>query len=469
MGQKEDNLYKRAKRGLMARLSLVLVIVLAIVLEGGGLLFYYYTKKEESSALAGPIYLVLLVLGLVLTIILMIRATKNMKQLGEVTATKERIESELKIARNIQMAMIPKIFPPFPDRSDLDMFAGLVPAKEVGGDLYDFYIRDEKLFFCIGDVSGKGVPASLVMAVTRALFRSLSAHEDNPAKLVSAMNDSMSDGNDYNVFVTFFLGVLDLQSGRLRYCNAGHNAPITLTDLISPLPVEPNVPLGIVKGMCFKGQEMQFKHDDAIFLYTDGITEAENNAQEMFGEDRMLSVLHTRRSAQEQVSSVVKAVEVFSGDAPQSDDRTLLFVHYLGEASTEQRHIVLHNDIRQIPQLARFVEDIAVDKKLDQSLTMSLNLALEEAVTNVILYAYPPGADGLVVVEAILSQGRLTFILSDSGGAFDPTGAPEADVSSSLEERPVGGLGIHLVRQIMDSVSYERQGDRNILTMIKNI
>ena len=469
MGQKEDNLFIRARRMLTMRLSLVIVIVTAIVLEGGGLLFYYYSKKEESSALAGPIYLVLLVIGLVLTIILMIRASRNMKQLHDVTATKERIESELKIARNIQMAMIPKIFPPFPERGDLDMYAGLVPAKEVGGDLYDFYIRDEKLFFCIGDVSGKGVPASLVMAVTRALFRSLSAHEDNPAKIVSAMNESMVDGNDYNIFVTLFLGVLDLATGRLRYCNAGHNAPVTLTDAIAFLPVVPNIPLGVVDGMKYKGQETVLKYDDAIFLYTDGITEAENNAHELFGEERMMSVLHTRRSAEDQVASVVDAVDAFAKDAPQSDDRTLLFIHYLGEGNTEQRNIVLHNDIRQIPQLARFVETIAADKKLDQSLTMGLNLALEEAVTNVILYAYPEGADGLVDVEAVLNPDQLTFIISDGGRAFDPTSVPEADVSSPVEERPVGGLGIHLVRQIMDSVSYARRDGQNYLTMTKII
>ena len=469
MGQKEDNLYRKAKRALKARLSMIIIIVVAFILEGGGLMQYYYFKREASSPLAGPIFIGLLVIGLIMIVILMIRATRNMKQLGDVTATKERIESELAVARNIQMAMIPKIFPPFPERSDLDMHAGLVPAKEVGGDLYDFYIRDEKLFFCIGDVSGKGIPASLVMAVTRALFRTLSGHEDSPAKIVAAMNDSLSEGNEYNYFVTFFLGILDLGSGRLRYCNAGHNAPVMLTDRIAPLQVEPNLPIGILSGMNYKEQEFQMRYDDAIYLYTDGITEAENTAHQLFGEERMLSVLHTRRSAEEQVNSVVKAVSGFVGEAPQSDDQTLLFIHYLGEGTREQRHIVLHNDVRQIPQLASFVETIADEKKLDQSLTMSLNLALEEAVTNVILYAYPEDADGLVDVEAILAPEKLTFIISDSGKTFDPTSAPDPDLTASLDERPVGGLGIHLVRQLMDSVEYERREGKNILTMIKNI
>ena len=469
MGQKEDNLFNKARRHLKMRLSLIIVIVTAFVLEGGGLLQYYYYKREASSPIAGPVFIALLVIGLILIVILMVRATRNMKQLGEVTAAKERIENELMIARNIQMAMIPKIFPPFPERNDLDMYAGLVPAKEVGGDLYDFYIRDDKLFFCIGDVSGKGIPASLVMAVTRALFRTLSAHESNPAKIVSAMNDSMSEGNEYNIFVTFFIGVLDLWSGRLHYCNAGHNVPYTLTDKIGRLPVESNVPLGIIGGFNYKGQVIDLKKDDAIFLYTDGITEAENAGQQLFGEERMVSVLSTRRSAEDQVKSVIAAVNDFAQGAPQSDDQTLLFIHYLGEKHNEQRNILLHNDVRQIPQLASFVETIAAEMGLEQGLTMSLNLALEEAVTNIILYAYPEGADGLVDVEALLGDSRLTFVVSDSGKAFDPTSVPAADISSPLKERPVGGLGIHMVRSIMDSVRYERRDGKNILTLIKNI
>lgn len=211
------------------------------------------------------------------------------------------------------------------------------------------------------------------------------------------------------------------------------------------------------------------KYDDALFLYTDGITEAENSAHEMFGEKRMEAVLHTRRSAEGQVAGVVKAVEDFVQDAPQSDDQTLLFIHYLGEAGNGQRHLVLHNDIRQIPQLAHFVEDVALEMKLDQGLTMNLNLALEEAVTNIILYAYPEGADGLVDIEAILGSSRLTFVITDSGMAFDPTAAPPALTEAPLEERTVGGLGIHLVRNLMDSVDYERRDGKNILTMIKNI
>ena len=210
------------------------------------------------------------------------------------------------------------------------MAALLVPAKEVGGDLYDFFIRDEHLFFCVGDVSGKGVPASLVMAVTRSLFRTLAGREKKPGAIVKQMNDSMSDMNESNMFVTLFCGVLDMKTGHLDYCNAGHNAPLLFTDHVAPLPVVSNLPLGILADQEFQEESVDLKYDDALFLYTDGVTEAENIHHELFGEERMAAVMHTRRTAQEHLEAMRAAVTEFVGEAPQSDDITVLFIHYLG-------------------------------------------------------------------------------------------------------------------------------------------
>ena len=419
----------------------------------------------------GLLVKILQLLGIGMLVLILRAVARSQLKYMALNEKKELMENELRIGRNIQQSMIPHIFPPFPERKDLDMSACLVPAKEVGGDLFDFYIRDEKLHFCIGDVSGKGVPASLVMAVTRSLFRTVSAHEDSAGRIVTTMNNSMADMNESNMFVTFFCGILDLKTGHLSFCNAGHNPPMIITDNIRILEVQPNLPLGIMQGMTFVEQEANLKYDDALFLYTDGLTEAENNEHELFGEQRVDKVLRTRRDSQGHLDAMKEAVAAFVGDAPQSDDLTMLFIHYLHEGGpeTEERHLVLHNDIAQIPQLAGFMEKIEREKNLDQSLTMSLNLALEEAVTNVILYAYPEGADGLVDIEAILSRDRLKFIISDSGKPFDPTSAPEADINASVEQRPIGGLGIHLVRSIMDSVEYVRENEKNILTMIKNI
>ena len=428
-----------------------------------------YGKAERL----GQIVSLLMLLGIAMIILILYRTIKNQRDMNRIEENKHRLEGELKVARGIQMSMIPKIFPPYPERSDIDMFAAVVPAKEVGGDLYDFYIRDDKLFFCIGDVSGKGVPASLVMAVTRSLFRTVSAHEKSPQRIVTAMNDSMSDMNESNMFVTFFCGVLDLQNGHLRYCNAGHNAPVLVkADGKAFLPVEPNLPLGIMPGMNFEEQGTDLECGTGIFLYTDGLNEAENPVHAQFGEDRMMDILKAGTESRALVDKVVTSVHDFADGAPQSDDLTMLYIRFMNSRKTEEteRHLILHNDIQQIPQLAEFVEEVAELANLDVGLTMSLNLALEEAVSNVIMYAYPKGSDGLVDVEAIVRKDSLEFILSDNGTPFDPTAAPEADITLDVEDRPIGGLGIFLVRNIMDEVKYTRSDDgKNVLSMTKKL
>ena len=412
----------------------------------------------------GLLVKLLQLLGILMLVVILRAFILNQVKYKKLDDSKKAVENELKIAHGIQMAMIPKIFPPFPERKDLDMAAAIVPAKEVGGDLYDFFIRDEKLFFCIGDVSGKGVPAALVMAVTRSMFRTLSTHEDDPGRIVSQMNDAMADVNENNMFVTFFLGVLDLASGHLTYCNAGHNAPVILTDRKSPLPVEANLPLGVLPGFEFKGQEVTINDDDAVFLYTDGLTEAEDSSHELFGEERMYGVLGTRRPSADHLEAMKTAVAAYVGDAPQSDDLTMLFIHYFSK-----RHLRIENEISEIGKLSAFVEAIGEERKLDPALVSSINLALEEAATNVIMYAYPKETAGTLDVDAVLGTDALEFTLTDGGVPFDPTAAPEADVTLGAEERNIGGLGIFLVRNIMDKVTYARRDGKNILTMTKNL
>lgn len=421
----------------------------------------------------GLIMTLLQLLGLVILGLLLQRTARNQVRLEEVETKKEQIENELTIARGIQMAMLPKIFPPYPERDDISMFGMLTPAKQVGGDLYDFFIRDEKLFFCIGDVSGKGVPASLVMAVTRSLFRTISAHENDPAVIVQNMNDSMSETNETNMFVTFLAGALDLTDGTLRYCNAGHNAPL----IMSPhktrfMDVVSNIPLGIVEGMFYQEQETKLAAGEGVFLYTDGLTEAENVRKELFGEDHLLSLAAETAAltVEEQVGRISQAVKDHMGTEPQSDDLTMLSFKYQGDPHTFRYQLKLRNNLSEIPKIETFVNEVAsVAGIQDHLTTSSINLALEEAITNVIMYAYPSGIDGPVYLEAVISEGKATFILSDTGKPFDPTKAEEVDVTLAAEDRPIGGLGIHLVRTIMDSVSYEYLSGKNILMMTKNL
>ena len=248
------------------------------------------------------------------------------EELKSSTAAKASMESELNIAHGIQMSMIPKTFPAFPNRKDIELYASLTPAKAVGGDLYDFFIRDEKLFFCIGDVSGKGVPASLVMAVSRTLFRNISAHTDKPSHIVETMNVNVCEGNENCMFVTLFVGVLDLKTGHLRYSNAGHEAPYIQA---TQIPCDPNLPIGLMPDQEYTEQETMIAPGLTIFLYTDGLTEAENANQELFGRKRVDDVITTfSGSPQQLIETMTDAVHRYVGDTEQSDDLTMLAFKY---------------------------------------------------------------------------------------------------------------------------------------------
>ena len=244
------------------------------------------------------------------------------EELQTTTAAKAAMMSELNVAHSIQMSMLPKTFPAFPDRKDIELYASLTPAKAVGGDLYDFFIREDSLYFCIGDVSGKGVPASLVMAVSRTLFRNIAAHTDKPSHIVETMNVNICDGNDNCMFVTLFVGVLDLLTGRLRYCNAGHESPYIQDAL---LPCDSNLPIGVMSDLKYSEQEIDLVPEMTLFLYTDGLTEAENAERELFGKQRIDNVITTFSGTPQQlVETMTAAVHQFVGDTEQSDDITML-------------------------------------------------------------------------------------------------------------------------------------------------
>ena len=254
------------------------------------------------------------------------------EELKSTTANKERIESELRIAHKIQMGMLPKLFPAFPERDDLALSAKLVPAKEVGGDLYDFFIEDDNLYFIIGDVSGKGVPASLVMAVTCRLFRSVASHINKPEEIMSSLNNSLSDGNESGMFCTAILGILDLKTGLLKYCNAGHNSPLIVdtNGRVYPMRVEPNLPLGLFDGYPYEGQEMMLDKGMMLYMYTDGINEAENQDKELFGDNRLLALLkqNVSKTPTEIIDESFAAVKCHADGAAQSDDITVLCFKY---------------------------------------------------------------------------------------------------------------------------------------------
>ena len=310
-----------AKDLRLSNLDLQIQAAVAIILITlAFFIFYYFRRRKQMQEL---------------------RHTYN--QLADTTTAKERIDSELRIARDIQMAMVPRTFPAFPDRRDIDLHATIVPAKEVGGDLYDFFLQDDCLYFCVGDVSGKGIPASLTMAVAVNLFRTVAKEGFPPEVIATKLNDTMSVNNENAVFVTMFIGIIDLKTGHLDYCNCGHNPPVygerrmhTSQTLFSFLDIESNVPIGLWPDYTFVGGHLDNIRGSSLFVYTDGVNEAENRMQEQFGEKRMLRVL--RESTQPfgertpktrshfLIDEMKYALDAFVDGAEQSDDLTMLCV-----------------------------------------------------------------------------------------------------------------------------------------------
>ena len=397
-------------------------------------------------------------------------------ELKDTTAEKASIESELQVASGIQMGMLPKDFPTSQERDDVQLYASLTPAKDVGGDLFDFYIRDEKLFFCFGDVSGKGVPASLFMAVTRSVFRTVSAHESMPDRIVATLNATMADMNETNMFVTLFVGVLDLPTGRMRYCNAGHDAPLLVGQGVGMLPCDSNIPAGFMPSWKYTLQETQIFTGTTIFLFTDGLTEAEDATHALFKMERVNEVAkqalaNHQEEPRQLIAVMTDAVHQFVGDAEQSDDLTMMAIQYIKKPRDVRfsKRIILPNDTKEVPTLAAFVDEVCEAVGFDAALTMKMNLAIEEAVVNVMEYAYPRGTHGDITVEAQANDVRLKFTIIDSGTHFDPTAQADVDTTLSAEDRPIGGLGIHIVRQYMDSTNYERISGHNVLTLRKKL
>lgn len=287
-------------------------------------------EREKMDSERQRLYLifvigVIVVAAIITTLILRQRAARR---LGAIKAEQERIESELQIACDIQMSMVPSTFP---NREGLDMYASMAPAREVGGDLYGYVLNEDKLYFCLGDVSGKGVPASLFMAQVTRLFQTLAKQGMQPAEMCTRINDALSgEDNESLMFVTFFLGLIDLKTGHLSFCNAGHNPPIIGGTPSNGdfLKMEPNAPFGLWPGLQYVGEEIENIKGRALLIYTDGLNEAENHQLQRFGDDRLLSILRCTyfESSKQVVETLATAVEKHRNGAEPNDDLTIMCI-----------------------------------------------------------------------------------------------------------------------------------------------
>lgn len=426
-------------------------------------------KGEEVFASMRRVHrqqMVFILLGLAILAFMINRYARNEKKLRGASEEKARISGELAVARRIQQQMLPTSFPS-------NVYGSLEPAQAVGGDLFDFYIRDGKLLFCIGDVSGKGVPSSMHMSVAHSLFRLVSQKEESPAKMLETLNRELCRGNESNMFMTFFVGCLDLYSGHLYFSNAGHDKPFVISDTNTMLPTKSNLPLGVFPDTHFEEQSCILAPGDTLFLYTDGLTEAKNVDRQQFGREGVLKVLGEYlssgdKSLEKLISSMSEAAHAFAGEAPQSDDLTMLAVRYDPE-NLQHEELIISNDMDDLPRFSAFVKGFCNKLDLETKLASSLRLALEEVVVNVMNYAYPEGAKGRICVYADSNLKEVRFKVIDSGFPFDPTSVLEADTTLDAENRPIGGLGVHLARKLTDSISYSRRDGQNVLTLTKSI
>ena len=432
-----------------------------------------FYDNQQRAALRNVL---LHLLGLLLLGFIVVRAVTHLRRLQAVNAEKERIAGELRVAHDIQQSMIPKTFPGFPERDDVELYATLTPAREVGGDFYDFLIRGDQLFFCIGDVTGKGVPAALLMTVMRSLFRTeagraaenggaatLSQHTGQTtgqaAAIVARMNTLLCEEQSSGYFVTMFVGVLHLTTGALDYCNAGHEQPTLGGD---PLDIKHNLPVGALPTWHYEDQQARLHAGDTLFLYTDGLSEARDRSERPLSRRRVLQLarLSSALSPRQLVELMSSDAQRHVGSAEQSDDITLMAIRWHGGNT-----LTLRTDGGDLHQLEAFVEAVGNRAHLSDHETPRLRLAVEEAVTNVIRYAHATS----IRLDSEVRDGVLHITLTDDGQPFDPTQAPDVDTTVPADQRVEGGLGILFMRRMSDALTYRREGERNVLTIKKKI
>lgn len=409
---------------IMANAKVLNIIILAVMIIG--LLAIYLFCRRQIKEIADPF-----------------------------AAQKAAVDRELTIAHDIQLALLPQSFP---EHSDIDLYATQTPARDVGGDLYDYFVHKGRLVFCIGDVSGKGVPAALLMAVMRAMFRSEARRACSAAEIVGTMNRNLSEEYAGGDFVTMFVGILDLNTGHLDYCNAGHVLPI-LTGCL--MDVKRNLPVGALSDWDYEGQQTQLQPGDMLFLYTDGLSEAENSTEEMLGIKPIqeLASEHVKDTAQQLVELMEAEAHRHVGDAEQNDDITMLAVKWQPDC------ITMPASMDDISRLKPFIAHVAAKAGISEREAKRLRLAVEEAVANIINH----GQATTIKLQAKTGDTQLVLTIDDDGQPFDPTAESATDFSVPADERPPGGLGIMFLHQMTDGLDYQIIDGHNVLKIIKEI
>lgn len=481
--------------------------------------------------------------------------TRDVEILREALRTRDQLavlRQELDFARELQLSSLPQVFPPFPERDEFQIHAAMIPAKEVGGDFYDFFLIDRHhLAFVIGDASGKGVPAAMFIAIARSLIKAVAPLAATPGECMAFVNTMLARDNPQTLFATCFYAVIDTRSGEVAFCNAGHPPPMILRGdgTVEPIRDVSGVALGVMEDLEYETGAFAMAPGDRILLYTDGVTEAQNSRDELYDEPRLIGEVGKLGGEQpaDMIANVVKAVEAFVADAPQFDDitmlaltfdkpsedsgadegapRRLMLTGFPAEAAAaaaavavapapppapkvvkavkpakkpkvvkvgpikpkatpaaapapqapaqaagpKRLEVPIANDLGELARLAGMVDEFFEENNLPAKLAFNLNLCLDELITNIVSYGYDDDGPHEIEVNFVLDDGILVTEIVDDAKEYDPfTEAPEPDLDLDVDDRPIGGLGVFLVKEFMDTTEYRHVDGRNYTILRKN-
>ena len=383
-----------------------------------------------------------------------------------------RIDKELEYAKQIQLSALPSNFP---DTQEYSIYAQMIAAKEVGGDFYDFYSLDgNTVLFLAADVSGKGIPAAMFMMTAKTIIKDLAERGLSVDEIFTLANDKLCENNESGMFVTAWMGKFDLSTGKLSFANAGHNPPLIVhaDGECDYLKSRTGFVLAGMEGMKYRANEMELKKGDRIFLYTDGVTEATDEKETLYGEDRLLSYIDKNKTLRAEVllTGLKEDIDLFAGEAPQFDDITMLVFDYKKKEGAAMREKVFLAAKDALPEVMAFTEECLESFDCPMKSSMAICIAVEEIFVNIASYAYGEDAGEASLCFGFDEGERLmTLVVADEGVPFNPLERDEPDITLSAAEREIGGLGIFITKKTMDTVSYKNENGKNILTMTKKI
>jgi len=383
---------------------------------------------------------------------------------------KNRINTELSIAAEIQASMLPATFPAFPLRDEFDIFAEMIPAKEVGGDFYDFFLIDNNnLAVVIGDVSGKGIPASLFMVKTKTLINYYSS-DKSPKDVFDLVNKKLCKNNDTCLFVTSIMGIYNIPTGRFVFINAGHNPPLLKkgTGSFEYLKTKPQIVLAVMEDTKYAQEEITLTGGDTLYFYTDGVTEAMNRTRELYGEERLLDALNKYKLSfpKELIINIKKEVDNFADGAEQADDIAMLALH-INEKGNAKNEITVDAKTECLNEVINFIASELKKTSYPPDIQNEIEIATEEIFINIVIYAY--GQEGGRVKISISTENEVKIKFEDNGKPFNPQEHEAPDLNKPINEREIGGLGLFMVKNIMDKVEYTRENGKNILIIAKTL